>query len=338
MNSPSDRASHDWVRARLARWGAGLLDEPEWQSLEEHLVGCEPCRRSAVELTDALSADGHIPSTLLGSWARRAPALKGVLRKLVRDHLQRCPDCRRELVELRQDPGLIDEQGLESAREARARPNSSSSDGPALALAPERSRKLTARGRPVIAIAGWIAAAAAIAVVVGLLGRGEQRATDGVASDQLAQRPDTSAPGDIPSPPRAGEPSGFRPSPPLLALGPATARDLLLSETVRGSAAPAALPVAAFAPDRPEISFMPPRSLSLAEGDSVELALFDHTGAQVLRLETSLDEIFSSGARRSIVLKQGDPPLNPGNYALRIRVRGLTTSVTTESRYEFQIR
>jgi len=111
---------HRWFRARLDANASGLLTEPEQERFDRHAAECERCRRAAeVHAANLPEADfsGHLPPGLLARWDRAATALRGVERKLVREHLENCAECRDDLRRLGFEPRLASEP--EPARAAR---------------------------------------------------------------------------------------------------------------------------------------------------------------------------------------------------------------------------
>ncbi len=131
---------HGWVRARLAAWSAGVLDDQDEARLAAHLAGCAACRTWAEPLTpdaDAPAGD-HVPDGLLAHWPRAAVELHGLERALVRRHVERCVECRAILARLGHDPAAM-------------RPE------PVPSLVPARTRRLPT---------AWLAAAALVVVAV----------------------------------------------------------------------------------------------------------------------------------------------------------------------------
>jgi len=325
--------SHEWVRARFGPWAAGILSEADHQALESHLVTCAQCRKAAGGLGNDVPEEQHIPTTLLARWDRTAPTLTGELRDLVQRHIERCEDCRRELATLGFDPGLIRQPRLEPVPgTSRARVSS-----------PRRPRWTGWH----TALSGALATAAGIALVwqTGLMQVASRK-----PADQIVQRPDqgptpnlgpenrtlgqTPKPSSRPTEPVA--PGGEVPA--LMALGPWRPDAVNLGETLREGSAATPITAASFDSARHEIAIAPPRALAVAEGDRVELEIADSEGVIRRRLETTMQAMFSGGTPRVIVVRQGDPPLAPGRYELRIRVPGTDGGIPQLTSYAFEIR
>lgn len=121
-----DAAAHRWVRTRLDAHATGLLDEREMSRFQAHLDECDLCRRAvaahAEGTTMSRPADAHIPASLLSRWDRARERLRGIERRLVREHLEGCPVCRQDLGAIGFEPVLARDLALEG--------------GPADALAP----------------------------------------------------------------------------------------------------------------------------------------------------------------------------------------------------------
>lgn len=115
---PAPEDDHAWVRRRLAAAAAGLLADPEQERLLAHLDACADCARDWQEQMQALAGedpDGenagaagerHLPPAMIARWGQAAGALRGAEREAVRRHLQRCADCRADLVAVGQRPEL----------------------------------------------------------------------------------------------------------------------------------------------------------------------------------------------------------------------------------------
>jgi hypothetical protein len=92
---------HTWALSRLLARALGLLDETDGQRLATHLSSCDPCRSEWDGLWAAEGAarerPGHVPAGLIARWDRIEPALRGLERELVLQHVARCVDCRDDL-------------------------------------------------------------------------------------------------------------------------------------------------------------------------------------------------------------------------------------------------
>ncbi len=111
--TPSDGpppADHAWVLSRLAPYWAGLLEDSANERVESHVASCEPCRRAweAQSATPAFApgTEAHVPAALVADWERQQRTLRGLERATIRHHLERCDDCRRDLVALGHEPVL----------------------------------------------------------------------------------------------------------------------------------------------------------------------------------------------------------------------------------------
>lgn len=105
---PDDR--HAWFRDRLDLESLGLLDEAEQIAFDEHAASCLGCRRRLELYRDNLperpSGDRHLPPSLVARWDRSSPQLRGLERRMVRQHLDTCDVCREALVLLGFSPVL----------------------------------------------------------------------------------------------------------------------------------------------------------------------------------------------------------------------------------------
>ncbi len=113
--SPARNDDHSWVRRRLVAAAAGLLTAPEDERMRAHLAACEECTEAWREATRALSGEGagadsngerHLSPAMIARWETAAQDLRGLEREAVRDHLERCPDCRADLAALGHRPEL----------------------------------------------------------------------------------------------------------------------------------------------------------------------------------------------------------------------------------------
>jgi len=103
---------HAWFRARLDASVLGLLSEAEERRFDEHAASCSRCAAILTAFRANLPEPDtdyrHLPPTLVARWDRRVPDLRGVERRLVREHLDSCDVCRRALTTLGFDPKLIE--------------------------------------------------------------------------------------------------------------------------------------------------------------------------------------------------------------------------------------
>jgi hypothetical protein len=320
---------HERARALLGAWAAGILDPERHEEMERHIRECPACGSAADALRsddEASSRGDHLPSTLLATWDRTAPTLRGGMRELVEGHLERCDSCRAELTSLGHRAELP----------------------PALQIVEDRG--IVERRRPAWnwiygVSAGALAAAAGILILVN--------------SESLRTRPPspTNPTAQVPPEPSGGTPATGgtttpAPTPPVpshpapssdparglsLALGPRPSEAFALPESYRGSSSTPP-PGYAFARDSQTIAFDPPRALAVADEGPLEITLLDDAGNHRFTLHTSIAELFPAGERRAIVLNRGEGPLTPGRYTLRIRRPAGTGSPLEESRYVFELR
>ncbi len=101
---------HAWVLEHLAPYWAGLLEGADHERIESHLATCEACRR-AWEAQSSLApvtpgTEAHVPAALLADWERQQRMLRGLERATIRHHLERCDDCRRDLLAMGHEPVL----------------------------------------------------------------------------------------------------------------------------------------------------------------------------------------------------------------------------------------
>ena len=302
MNAP---VSHDWVIARAQPHLAGLLDDGEVTRLEQHLAECASCRALLDDESRAAAlpepASPHIPAEILGTWNNSIRTLRGLERAMVRRHLERCAECRRDLqvlghaAELERVPELEAEEAPAGTREAvdvdpaRWRPGVRAGS-PASHGAVERRRPHWATW----ALAGWATAATAAAIVLLLnLRRHEAPSATTPASEPTARiAPMTGAMVTILS-----DATELR--------GPARG-EAAKPVTVRPDSASGSLVLAV----PPQI--IPPGDVATVV---VQVVAKDET---VLMSRTERPEAFR--ARRIMVLASGQERWRPGVYTLRLRL------------------
>jgi len=186
---------HRWFRARLDPQASGLLTPAEQERFDQHAAECGRCRRAAeVHAANLPEPDlsGHLPPGLLARWERASTALRGVERRLVREHLESCAECREDLRRLGFEPVLAEEPVAPAA--------------PAV-LVRDRLRDWLMGGA-----VGALAAAAAMLLIVPGVGRREPAPPSLPApASEPAYRLDILAPApDVPAfndPPRSGGPA-----------------------------------------------------------------------------------------------------------------------------------
>lgn len=99
-DSPIDEREHIWFRERLDAYALGLLDEAEEHRFLAHAGSCATCGdalRAYQENVARIAREGHIPARLLARWDRARGRLRGMARRMVREHLESCPECRQDL-------------------------------------------------------------------------------------------------------------------------------------------------------------------------------------------------------------------------------------------------
>jgi len=325
--------THDWIRARYAAWLAGTLSDPDRRAFEDHIAQCVACRSEV----DALlgyheldtAEDAHLPTTLLASWEKRAPRLRGGMRLLVQQHLERCESCCRELESVGANPNLI---WVPEVHGLPQRADKSTAKGHGR----EAIRRLLTGGRT--QVAALLAAAASLVIVIqlGLFASRKPGDVPGVIpGSQVTKRTVGS---EHPAPPSPVEPpSTTRTQAPLLALAPETSASVRLRETFRGETSSGSVPTVSFDGGR-QVSFVLPQSLGLAEGDRVEIAFLGFGDEVLATLPTTMADLFPAGSRKSIVLTQGVPAFASGHYRLRIRVWNSANHISEESTYFFTVR
>ncbi|MGH7725631.1 MAG: zf-HC2 domain-containing protein [Candidatus Eiseniibacteriota bacterium] len=320
---------HERARALLGAWAAGILD-PEMQDvMDRHIEECPTCGAAAEALRpddEASSRGDHLPSTLIATWDRTAPTLRGGMRELVQGHLERCESCREELTALGQRAVLP--PALELVGDA----------------APPAAMKRPAWNWIYGVSAGALAAAAGILILVNSEGLRTRPPSPTNPTVQVPAGPSGGTTTPAPSPPAPSHPDPSHPassSDPArglsLALGPRPSDAFALPESYRGSSA-APTPTYAFTGDAQSIAFDPPRALAVAEEGPLEISLLDDAGNNRFTLRTSVESLFPAGVRRAIVLNRGDAPLTPGRYTLRIRRPADAGSPIEESLYVFELR
>jgi len=174
------RPDHAWFRARVLAFRLGLLEDSEERALLDHAAECDTCRallQSFVETESTESSrDIHIPSGMIARWERARQELTGLERAMVRQHLGRCADCRRELEFLGFEPTLEHVAGREletPTREAsEGLPREEETDKERRGSKDsvlKRGRRSLVRNRPLLVrwgVTGWAVAATAAALLL----------------------------------------------------------------------------------------------------------------------------------------------------------------------------
>ncbi len=172
----NDTREHGWARDRLAAYATGWLGDSDRERFERHVNACAECREALDALRSPQASRGrHLPDALVAQWDRRRDRLRGLQRELVRRHLASCEECSVVLRRLGHEPVLERVEELEPSAELLAQ-----LDGRVADPAPRsthrgertesfwRQREFWFGG----AFGGAIAAAAAVVLVMGPLGRG----------------------------------------------------------------------------------------------------------------------------------------------------------------------
>lgn len=160
-NVSNTNPSVEWLRKRLVAHACGLLDESEQSRVIELVRDDAACRLlweefSSVDLDSTYDA-GHISTAVLARWGRIGDRLTELERRLVEDHLERCSECREDLIVLEQG---VDSLEAPVADEAEQGP--SNSNVLELKTTPRKERT----GRSKSSFAGWGVAAACLALLV----------------------------------------------------------------------------------------------------------------------------------------------------------------------------
>ncbi len=350
MSAGGDR-THEWTLARLGVWAAGLQDERDAEAVERHLEECSSCRAAADELRRPQFPEDswgqHLPASVLATWDRSAPRLRGMLRRLARQHLERCATCRSELKTLGYRPELewVPEMEERASQVARDRGRVVRSQGAGAWI-----RWRPAWGAPFAA--GFAAVAATVIVV---LQTGVWRP---LMQGAVATRPHpTETPMPLaakpapPEPPGTGSqgpssPGSTRPPSPapeapiLLALGPESPDALGFREAVRGGASDQRpLPAVTLDSAGAQASFRLPTALALFPDENrIEIAVVDSGGNTLRTLRASVSDLYPKDSPRELVLRQGQPVLAPGRYALVFRILPGAAGQAEERKYGFTVR
>jgi len=119
MADRRSRDVHAWFRARLAAHDAELLDDEDARRFEAHAQECAECGSAMSTFAEPRAADAHtgehIPARLLARWPETRRTLRGLPRRLVREHLRQCAECRADLVAIGHDAVLEADPALEEA-------------------------------------------------------------------------------------------------------------------------------------------------------------------------------------------------------------------------------
>ena len=108
---------HTWFLARLDLHRAGLRDSATERLFSAHQKSCPSCARALAQYAtpdEESIASPHLPPIVLGAWLRAQRDLRGLERRLAREHLERCPSCREELRLLGYEARLSPDPALEA--------------------------------------------------------------------------------------------------------------------------------------------------------------------------------------------------------------------------------
>ncbi len=275
---------HLWVRARFDARALGLLDEADDARFAAHLAECDACAVLAethrANLPPSPRPTPHLPTTLIATWAHVSAELRGLERRMVREHLESCAECRRDLELLGHASVLASDPALEHTSHAERERADERRPSPRLAVPRPSSR------------GWWLGGAAGAALATAacvLLYAGPLRRTPSMPSQR-----------EFVTPP-AGRPD-------RLELAPPTA---VLRAPTRAQASPAAASLTIPAGTSRVALRLPEWSGS---GSSPVRVVVDWPEARA-----RCDLTFRFGdllARRSVYLESGAGPLPPGNYVI----------------------
>lgn len=280
---------HAWFRARLEARALDLLDEGEERRFQAHAESCASCGAALKAHTQSaarIAREGHIPAGLLARWDRTSKKLRGMARRMVREHLRSCAECRQDLEAIGFRPEL------EHVAELESDPEEPAADAPIdpapvrVVLSPRRPWRPWVLG----GAAGAALATAASFLLVTILPA--PRVTD--------DEPAIMAPGDspVPAPPGTG---------PILDLLPPSGT---LAGMLRGPTRE--ITTIGIGPGTRFVHLGVPE-LFLPDTESVELRVLGPDGVRSAEIRLPYRELH---ARRTVLY--GDPAaaLVPGEYRL----------------------
>lgn len=297
---PIDEQEHDWFRARLDRHAMGMLDEAEERRFQSHAAACADCGevlKISRENLARIAREGHIPARLLARWDRASSRLRGVARRMVREHLESCAECRQDLESVGFRPELEVVADLEGDPDPEAAPVPAP-------VAPAREIHLVLNGRRRWTT-GWLAGAAGAALATA--------ATLLVVSTLPPRPPPTGDPGPAMTLPPAEPTPAPAPAaaPPLLAPLPPP---LELRGPHRGPG-DEPVPSLRIGPDARYVQLALPE-LFLADSVTIDLRIEGPDGRTLLDARRRSHELH---ARRTLLFGSPEQALAAGRYRLVVR-------------------
>lgn len=146
---PVGPEEHHWFRVRLDAHAFGLLDDAEESRFQVHAASCAECgdalKSYAANAQRPAPSQVHIPAGILARWDRARKRLRGLQRRMVREHLASCAECRQDLEAVGFRPVLEAEPELEPDADLAS---------PVPAVAPSGHTIRIVRGRP--SWAAWL--------------------------------------------------------------------------------------------------------------------------------------------------------------------------------------
>lgn len=319
------RDDHAPTRRLLLPYLAGVLDDARAAEVRTHLEACAGCRTVADETAADREAgpedSGHLPEEMIARWPLAARTLRGLERAMVRRHVERCASCRDELLALGHAPALPVVPDLEPA-DAPYGAGVAAAPAPPPAVVPRPAPARRPSRAAAWALGGWAglatAAAVALAVNPGLLGRG---------------------PGRPPAAPAPALPAMPAPSPP--AAPEAVVRDLSPPIELRFPARGAAVPAPAGSADasgRVVVVALPAQAFEPDEASRVTLEVLGPDGRRIL---SRVEDPASFATRRTLLLDAGGAGWAPGSHVLLLRIEPGPAALVREPEtreFRFEVR
>jgi len=296
-----------------------LLKPDSTERVDEHLAECESCRQLAGAMTssDPKGDDRgeHIPAFGLARWDRWSRDLTGLSRSLVLEHLQRCEQCRSQLVTLGYRAELPLLEGAESTHSPDA----------ATRAAPPRSVPIRSARKYAWPAWGALAAAAGVAIVAYIVLHHPSSTSVPVAVTPSAV--DT-------TPPRVNPPPAGTSDEALLALGPESSDAVSLASLVRSGEPDTTITRLQFGPAGHVAFQVPIEVATLAGNPNIDVMLVGKGGVILRRLSARRSELAPRDQRRDLLLRAGQHPLVPGDYAVVFVAKG----APQPNRFEYRVR
>jgi hypothetical protein len=296
---PIGEMEHDWFRRRLDEHALGMLDDADERSFLAHVAACAACGdelKAYHENVARIVREGHIPARLLARWDRARGRLRGMARRMVREHLESCAECRQDLeaVGFRPELEVVGELEAEAEPETRVARTSP----PRQPMHEIRLVMPTRRGW-----APWWAGG----VVGAALGTAATLVVVGTLSDRAQLYP-VPMPTEAPSPTRPA-PAPAPPPPILDVLAP----PLALRGPLRG-ASDAEVPTLRVEPGARFVQLALPE-LFLADSVTLVLRVIGPDGATKLDARRRYSEL---QAGRTLLFGELGTVLAPGDYRLEV--------------------